>query len=173
LLQYNPEEVNMRVRPSRVLAQGVIAGVLGYLIIVLAYAVLNLIEGRPVFATAAHLGARLAGGPAAAGGGIDPAPVIAFNGVHLLMMLLVGVGASWLVNEWEAHPLAGYLIFFVAVVALVVGSFWTAILVAEFAHAVSWVAVLTINTVAAVAMAAYLLIEHPAVRRQLAQIGNA
>jgi hypothetical protein len=171
LLHHIPQEVNMRVRPSRVLAQGVVAGVLGYLVIVVAYAGLNLVQGRPAFATAANLGARLVSGPVAASG-FDPAPIIAFNGVHLLAALVVGTVASLMVNEWEAHPLAGYVVFFGAIAGLIAGSFLTAVLVSEYAHAVGWITVLVINFAAAAAMAGYLLIEHPAVRRQLAHIGD-
>lgn len=162
----------MRVQPSGVLSHGVVAGALGYLVVAAAHAGLNVVQGRPAFATAAHLGASLVGSTSTPGGGFDPAPVIALNGIHLVAAVLAGIVASWLIQEWEAHPIAGYFVFFILIAGLIMGSFVSAVVVSELAHAASWPAVLLINGAAAAVMAGYLLSVHPALRAQLARLGG-
>jgi hypothetical protein len=161
----------MSVQPSRVLAQGLVAGVIGYLVVVIAYTIFDLVAG-PAFATVTQL-AAIVHGPSAPGAASDTGGVLAVNGIHLLASLAVGTGASLLVNEWEAHPAAGYLIFFVLVAGLVIGSFASAILIVEFAHVTGWTTVLVIDGLAAAAMVAYLFAVHPALRREVAHMGEA
>lgn len=162
----------MRTQTGSILSHGIIAGSFGYLIVAAAHAGVNVIQGRAAFATAAHLGASFVHRTAAAGGVVDPAAVIAFNGIHLATALLAGIVASWLIHEWEAHPDAGYFVFFVLIAGLIMGSFMSAVVISELAQAASWPAVLVSNSLAAVVMGAYLLTAHPTVRRQLGHMGG-
>jgi hypothetical protein len=167
----NHQEANMR---ARIVAQGVVAGFLGYLVIVVSYSTLNLLQGRPVLATAAHLGGLLLGhGAPAPGAGVDPGAIIAFNGVHLVAALLAGVIGSLIVTEWELHPAAGYLFFFIMLTGFVAGAFWSAILISELAQVVAWTTVLVIDALAAAVMGVYLFRAHPGIVAEAAQIGEA
>ena len=49
----------MKPDRARVLSEGLITGLLGYVVIVLFYGILNVFTGQSVFSTAAHLGAGL------------------------------------------------------------------------------------------------------------------
>jgi hypothetical protein len=160
----------MGVQRSTVIPQGVVAGMIGYAVVVLAYAALNLAQGRSVFATAAQLGAYLVNTPPGVDPAIAPAPVIAFNGVHLFAALLAGVIVSWLVAGWERNPGAGYFFLFVMVAGLIMGSFLSAVIIAEMAHAVGWATVLIINLLAAAGMVLYLFAAHPHLRRELPRL---
>jgi hypothetical protein len=159
----------MRVQPSTVLAQGVVAGSIGYIVVVIAYAALDLVTGDAPFATAARLAAVLRGSAAA----VDSGAIIAVNGVHLLASLVAGVIASFLINEWEAHPAAGYFLFFVLLAGLIAGSFASMVVIGEYARAVGWASIMVINLLAAGAMMGYLFAVHPALRRAVAQMGSA
>jgi hypothetical protein len=159
----------MHVQPSRVLAQGVVAGAIGYATVVLAYALIDLVTGDAAFATVTRLATALRGSPEA----VDSGAIIAVNGVHLLASLIAGAGASLLINEWEAHPAAGYFIFFVLIAGLIAGSFASAVLVSEYARALGWTTILVVNAVAAAAMLAYLVAVHPGLRRAVAGMGEA
>jgi hypothetical protein len=166
---YPPQEVGMGVQRSTVIPQGVVAGMIGYAVVVLAYAALNLAQGRNVFATAAQLGAYLVNSPP----GVDPgtaAPIIAFNGVHLFAALLAGIIVSWLVAGWERNPGAGYFFLVVMVAGLIMGSFLSAVIIAELAHAVAWATVLIINMLAAAGMVLYLFAAHPHLRHELPRL---
>jgi hypothetical protein len=152
----------MRVQPSRVLAHGITAGCLAYLVIVVAYAALNVIDGRSMFATAALLGHLLIGSDIAA---TDAAAVIAFNGAHLVAAIAAGMILSWLISEWEIHPTAGYFFFFVLLAGFVAGAFGSAVLLSEIAGAVSWTTIMVVDALAAASMAAFLFALHPQLRR--------
>jgi hypothetical protein len=158
----------MSVQPSRVLAQGLVAGLIGYVVVVIAYAVIDLAGGQAAFSTVNRLAAVVRGGAP-----VDAGAIIAVNGVHLLASLLAGAGASFLINEWEAHPAAGYFIFFVLVAGLIAGSFASAIVIAEYTHTAGWATILAVDALAAGAMASYLFAAHPALRTEAARLGDA
>ena len=76
----------MKPDRARVLYEGLITGLLGYLVIVLFYGLLNLATGLSFFATAARLGAGLVS--VERGGAVGA--VLAFNGLHVVA-LFIGV----------------------------------------------------------------------------------
>jgi hypothetical protein len=161
----------MLIQPSRVLAQGLVAGVIGYLVVVIAYAVLDLIGGQQAFATVTEL-AALVRGTAVPGAPADTGGILAVNGIHLLASLVAGAGASFLIHEWEAHPAAGYFIFVVLLAGLIIGSFASAVLIAEFAGVTGWIPILLIDSLAAAAMIAFFFAVHPALRLEIAHMGD-
>lgn len=94
------------------LTDALLAGVIGYGLVVLFFVVVNLAQGRSPFYTAALLGSAVFGGlrdPAQLL--IEPGMVLAFNGIHLVAFLLFGLFAAWLVYETELHPEFWYLGF--------------------------------------------------------------
>jgi hypothetical protein len=103
----------MTEQRTRMLADGLVAGMLGYVAVVLFFTVLDVAGGRPALHTAAFLGEAVFGGsrdPVPAG--IDMGLVLAFNGLHLLSVLVFGFFSAWLVYEAELHPELWYVAFF-------------------------------------------------------------
>lgn len=101
----------MPTRARAILAEGLLAGFIGYATIVVVIAAGDLLQGRPPFHTAGMLGSLLF---------YDvndptivlkpwPGPVLAFNGAHLLVMLLFGTFLTWLVALAARGPHVWYL----------------------------------------------------------------
>ena len=77
-------------------------------------AILNLAGGEGVFHTAALMGSALFFGAGPAGEIVPgPGPVIAYNGVHMVVSLLIGLGAGWLVFQAEKNRPLWYIVFFI------------------------------------------------------------
>lgn len=143
----------MEAQRNRILVHGLIAGFAAYASTVVLYAAFNLVTGRSVFATALQLGEALVGT------GVPPAgQVIAYNGVHLTVMLLLGLVCAWAVREWELHPVLWYAVFAVLTVGAVVLTLWVGLFASEYAHALQWRSVVVANGVAAAVMATYLVL---------------
>ena len=78
----------MKESSLRVLKQGTVAGLMGYLVVATVFALANVATGQSPFQTAAVLGATLFYGvtdPAAVT--VTPAYLFAFNGLHLVTFL--------------------------------------------------------------------------------------
>lgn len=147
----------MRPDRARVLTEGLITGLLGYVVIVLFYGVLNLLGGRGFFHTAELLGRGLV---AAAEGG-QAGAVLAFNGIHLVVFLVIGFVAAWLVMQTERHPSFFVLVLFIALggMFLTLAAFVSASERAD--EGLGIVSVMVANVCAGVAMGAYLFRAHP------------
>lgn len=152
----------MKPERTRILSEGLVAGLLGYASIVLFYGVVNLVSGRSFFHTAAELGGGLVSEGAI--GGATAGAVLAFNGVHLLAFLLIGVVVAWFVAQAEEHPTLFVLLLFIAASGFVLALVGFAMLRASIGAGPSLVSVAAANVVAAVAMAAYLFGAHPRLR---------
>ncbi|NIQ57926.1 MAG: hypothetical protein GWN71_32480 [Gammaproteobacteria bacterium] len=152
---------------KRVLTEGLVAGLIGFVVVALFFVVLNLAQGRSPFYTAALLGATLFYGLE------DPAdlvvwagPVLAYNGVHLLVFLVLGVVAAWLASEAERGPQFWYLalsLFILLVFHMYGAVLWFADVLRG---ALPWWAVGGASLGAGIAMIAYLWRAHPRLRRQ-------
>jgi hypothetical protein len=158
----------MRAERVQTNLQGLAAGFIGYVAVALFFAIFNLIGGRSPFFTAAFLGDALFYGvrdPAAVV--VWPGPVFAYNGVHLLMFLALGLVASWLAFLSERGPQFWYIgaILFLFVVFHLYGF---VLLVTGGIQAVlpTWT-VFASTVLAGTAMFAYLLWVHPRFRSEL------
>jgi len=94
---------------KRVLTEGFLAGALGYLVVASFFAVANLAAGDSMFRTAYLLGEAVGAGT----GGIGDAAgiVLAANGIHLVVSMLLGLCAAWVVMEVEHHHTFWYVAF--------------------------------------------------------------
>ena len=158
----------MRAERMQTNVQGLVAGFIGYVVVAAFFAITNLIAGRSPFFTAAFLGGALFYGvrdPAQTV--VWPGAVFAYNGVHLLMFLALGMIASWLAYLSERGPQFWYigaiLFLFVvfhlyAFVLLITGGVQTVI--------PTWT-VFVGTVLAGSAMFAYLLWVHPRFRSEL------
>jgi hypothetical protein len=155
----------MKASRARVIQEGLIAGAIGYVLIAIFFLVTNLVQGRPPFHTATLLGHALFGGfdPADTGAA---APALAYNGVHLLVMLAVGTAASWLTSLAERGPQLWYLAIslFIIMMLHLVGA---AVVLGDAVRAeLSAATVALAGILASVAMVAYLWRAHPRLRRE-------
>jgi len=143
---------------ARVTSEGLITGLLGYAVVVLFYGILNVASGRSFFSTAADLGAGLVSSPRP---GDFIGAVLAFNGLHLIVFLLVGLVAAWLVMQMERHPSFFVLALFIGVAGLfaVMAAFLS--FAARSGVELPIGSVFAANLLAGAAMGAYLLNVHP------------
>ena len=116
----------MKEETQQLLAQGLLAGVLGHVTAAVVFAVANAMAGRPLLYTPAVLGASLFYGLT------DPsqleiraAYVFAYNGTHLLVFIAFGLVAAWLATVADRGQQLWYVaVFFLLFVAFhVIGAF--------------------------------------------------
>ena len=125
---------------KQVILDGFVAGLLGYAAVVLLFAFLNVASLQGVFHTPELLGRALLGGVTDGGSGPGSAlaPVLAFNGLHLLISLALGLGVSALAERAEDdHALGFGLVFGIIAVGGFVPIFVGAITV-ELFGAITW-----------------------------------
>lgn len=163
----------MDAKRSRLLSQGMITGVIGYATVAVCFGVLNLIAGRHLLHTAAVLGHRLLGtldsGNVVT---IEAAPIFVYNGLHLVLFLLVGLIASWVVFKLEKYPQLWYLVLFLALFVF----FHTIGVVLAFVEPVTdavpmWTTLL-VSLAAVLMMGGYLWLAHPRLRREVQRLGD-
>jgi hypothetical protein len=158
---------------SRILLEGMIAGAIGYLTVVLVIGTMDLAGGRSLLHTPSLLGQILIGGFGDPTPGIVAAgPVLAFNGAHLLTFLVIGTVVAWLVLEVELHPVIWYGAFF-AVLCIVLLSFLVLSLVEEpHSGMLRSSDLIVANALAAVAMGFYLHKAHPGLGKIIEEHGD-
>jgi hypothetical protein len=161
----------MTEKTKLVLTGGLVSGLIGYASVIVVVSVLNMLTGRSPFYTAAMFGSALFYGldtPAAVQ--ITPGPVLAYNMVHVLTFLAIGMFASWLVMLAERYPTAQYFIL----VVLIVVAFHVFAGLLLFAEPLlgrsAWIIVGLGGIAAALVMGWYLLRLHPLLRQELEKI---
>ncbi|HSH46787.1 MAG TPA: hypothetical protein VK966_13155 [Longimicrobiales bacterium] len=156
----------MRSQTREVLTHGLVAGLIGYGIVVVFYAVWNVLSGRSPFFTSAVLGnVVFYGGGSPGEMEIWAGPVLAFNGLHLVIFLLAGVVAAWLTTFSEHGRSRWYLIFSLLMYgAIHIVGF--VLLLAEPIHVAVpvWSGIFA-TLLALTGMLVYLLSVHPVLRR--------
>lgn len=159
----------MTEETRRVLGQGLVAGVLGHIVVAVIFAVANLAAGRSPLHTPALLGASLFYGLT------DPAQleiraeyVFAYNGTHLLIFLLLGLAGSWLTmiadRGWQLWYLATFFFMFIAFHIFGMVQLLALPVRSAFSDVLLWAAGLLATGV----MGAYFVLTHPRLRAQLA-----
>jgi hypothetical protein len=158
----------MTERTKLILVGGLASGLIGYGTVVVVVSLLNVLAGRSPFYTAAMFGSALFYGmrdPASLV--IEPGPVLAYNMVHVLAFLAIGLIASWLVALAERYPAAQYLVLVVLIFAafhiFAAMTLFSGPLLGERA----WLIVGVAGVAAAVLMGWYLLKTHPLLEAEL------
>jgi hypothetical protein len=151
----------MRNRIAGVLREGLVGGMVAYLAVAVAFALLNVAQGRSPFHTAAAMGAVLFhGGDAASAFALDPAPILAYNGIHILGSLVVATVAAFLIYESELHRSFWYFGLMVLVAAVFYSIVLFGVAGAEIGGVLTWSTVVFGTLVWAGAMTAYFLRVH-------------
>lgn len=143
----------MEAQQRRILAHGLVAGFAAYLTVVILYAAFNLVTGHPPFETAVRLGAAIVGPDVPVAG-----QVIAYNGMHLAVMLALGLISAVLVRRWELYPELWYAVFGALTVGMVVLTLLVGLLASELTHVLHWRSIVLVNVAAAGVMAACLVL---------------
>lgn len=161
----------MERKTRLILLEGLYAGLIGYGVIVVFFSIFNVFSGRSVFHTAAVFGAALFYGledPALLE--ITPDAVLAFNMVHMIVLLGAGIFTAWMVLESEKHPVLQWPIL---VLILFVGFHLfaaVALLATPLLGELSWIPIAIASAAAGVAMGWFLIWRHPLLRRELRDI---
>jgi hypothetical protein len=101
----------MRDSTERLWSEGLFTGLIGYATAIAVVGVIDLLAGRSMFYTPALFGATLFYGLDDPYGLVVAAgPVLAYNMVHLLAFLVLGLAAAWCAQLAERHPTAQYLV---------------------------------------------------------------
>lgn len=155
----------MRTHP--VMRQGLVAGVIGALVVAVWFLIVDVAAGRPLF-TPAALGSAIFNGASGPPGVDFSAGIIAgYTLIHILAFLLAGVLVSALVTQAERAP---YLIFGMFMLLVVFETFFIVMVVmlgTWLMEALAWWSVLAGNALAAFSMGGYMLKVHPQLRAEL------
>ncbi len=151
----------------RTIREGLVAGLIGATAVMLWFLVLDVIEGRILFTPAALGSAMFLGARGVAEVSMAATTIIGYTGIHLFAFLLVGLGASAMVEGARRQPplLLGIVLFFVTLEVLFIGLM--AIVAAWLLDAIHWWTIVVGNLIAAGVMGGYLLYEHPELRESL------
>ncbi len=149
-------------------AEGLITGFIGYLTVALLFAVTDVGAGEGLFHTPAVLGSALFFGGGEGVGAVEgPGPIIAYNGLHLLVSLFIGLGASWLILQAERNRPLWYGVFFIFLAGFIYSVVLVGVLAAEIAHVLPWGAVVLANALAGATAGGYLWWRHTQLWREL------
>ncbi|MDX1578353.1 MAG: hypothetical protein R3266_07700 [Gemmatimonadota bacterium] len=149
------------------LSEGLLVGLVGYATVVVVVAGLDLLSGRALFHTPGLLGRGLVADPGPPGS-IAAGAVLAYNGLHLLAFLVIGIGVLQLARLVEVHPVAWFLAYFVCVAGFFVVEMTITVIDPE-GEALSWWAILLATAAAAFAMGIFLNRRHPALWRRISR----
>jgi hypothetical protein len=149
---------------AAVYAEGIAAGLVGAATIAAWFLILDAIRGRPFFTPTVLGTALFRGGTGLASPDtlpVDFEMVLSFTWVHVLVFILIGVGASRLLGLAERNPSFGFGIILLFVV-FEFGFLLACMLFADpVLRALTWPEVLIGNLLAAGAMAAMFWRRHP------------
>jgi hypothetical protein len=148
--------------------EGLVTGLIGYVTVVALFALANLVSGEGAFHTPSLLGSALFYGlrdPAELIPG--PGPIIAYNGVHILVSLLIGLGAAWMVFQTEKNRPLWYAVFFVFLAGFIYSVVVMGVFAAEIVDLVSWPMIVAANLAAGLTAGGYLWWRHSQLWREL------
>ena len=151
-----------------VLWDGLMAGLIGSATVALFVGFLNVLQGRSFFFTAAMLGERLFYGlkdPSTVV--VWPGAVFAYNGVHLLGFLIIGMSGAWLAYMAEKGSELWYL-GLVLFLLVVLHAYAAVLLMTEGLRSILPAWMILVPTLAGVtATSIYLLYARPALRNEM------
>jgi hypothetical protein len=159
------------VKPERqrLLTNGLLTGAIGYAVIVAFFAAVNILQGHSPLFTAAVLGNALLGEPSTS---IAAAPVAVYNGLHLVVFLVLGMSAAWIAGLVERRPQLWYLLLFLGVFAFFHLFGAVAMLAAPAGNSVSLSLVLVASLLAVAGMSTWLWRAYPGLVKGVRAVGD-
>ena len=150
---------------SKVMDEGMAAGLIGAATVAVWFLILDLFQGRPLFTPNVLGTALFGGGPAQIASSADlPLSfrmILAFTWVHGMVFIAFGGVAAWLVRLAERDPNYGFGIALLVVVFMF-GALGVSMVFAESVlHTLTIPGILIGNLLAVVAMGAYFRKRHP------------
>ena len=141
--------------------EGLVAGLIGYVTVVVLFGFINMASGEALFHTASLLGSALFFGTREAAEVVaGPAPIIAYNGVHILASLIVGLGAAWLIFQTERNRPLWFIVFFIFLAGFIFSLAVMGIFSAEVVPLLPWSLILVANVGAGLTAGGYLWWRH-------------
>lgn len=139
----------MKKNVARVLSDGAIGGFIAYALISAYFAAFNVLTGHSAWRTLQTLSDAVFASP-------GPPQMIAFNGVHMVAFLVLGVIAAFMIQELEVRPAFWYVAFFVSTIGFMLGYVLLSLATSAMAN-LSPTTVLLGNLIAAIGMGAFLV----------------
>jgi hypothetical protein len=153
--------------------EGLVTGLIGYATVAVFFMAADLVGGAGPFHTPAMLGGALFFGVREVGdvalGALGPAPVIAYNGVHLLASLVIGTGAAWLVFQTERNRPLWYVVFFIFLAGFIYSVVIVGVLAAELTPFLPWSLIVAANVAAGITAGGYLWRRHTGLLNRFAE----
>jgi hypothetical protein len=155
----------------RTLRQGLVVGLIAYVTVALFYSAFDFLAARGAFFTVDMLGKAAFRGlrdPAVLmlPGQLDPSGMFLYNGLHLILSLVIGVIVTAIVDQADRHPAVAPLLL----VAIVAGGVVTVLVVGYLTQAarpvLPWSSIVTANVLASAVAGVYLLWRRPGLRRR-------
>ena len=158
----------MEDNTARILKEGVIGGLAAYVSAVLVLALLHVIQGESIFHSAAAMGSVLFYGEQASEQfAVAAAPVLAYNGVHLVGSLVVGLVAAFFVFETESHHAFWYFTFTAVIAAVVYSITIFGVFGVEIGGVLEWSTVLVGTAAWTLALVAYFWWAHRGLMKEI------
>jgi hypothetical protein len=158
-----PSESDLQ-ETSKIYEEGIVAGLIGAATIAIWFLILDTIKGRPLYTPTVLGTALFRGGAGLATPESLPVSfdiVVLFPWVHVLVFVVIGGAAAWLVRLAGRDPNYGFGILLLLVV-FEFGFIGISLAFAEaILHVLAWPTILVGNLLAAAAMAWYFWRRHP------------
>lgn len=151
----------------RVLREGMMAGVCGYVAVVLVVTVVDLLFGRAALHTAAHLGAWLFHPVEDALTGPGWPSAVAYNGLHLILSLIVGIVAATMVAVSERMTGSWYVALIVLIACAIYAVGGLGAIAVEFKGITDWPTAILGTAAWLAGMTLYLRFAHPRLLSQM------
>jgi hypothetical protein len=161
-----------RVTTAAITENGLVAGLIGALVVAIGFFILDAARGQP-FHTPSLLGSVLF-----LGANVDDVTevsgmiVFAYTGLHVLLFLAAGVVLAWTIAQVESRPQLGLLLVLLLVLAEAVAFGVEAAIVPQLVGALGAWAVALANVASGAAMIWFLLRRHPNVVERLRAAWN-
>ena len=162
-----PVKLSDVLRDHSTIREGLVAGALGAVAVMLWFLITDVVRGRTFFTPGALGSALFFGARGMSEVQVTPETVLGYTGVHVVAFLLVGLVASALVEgaRREPHLLLGMVLMFVTLEVMFLGVL--AIVAEWLLDAIRWWMIIVANLIAAAAMGVYLVYTHPELRENL------
>jgi len=149
---------------SKIYEEGIVAGLIGAATVAIWFLILDTIKGRPLY-TPTVLGTALfrarAGLTSPESLPVSFEIVLWLTWVHILVFVVIGGAAAWLIRLAERDPNFGFGILLLLVVFMFGFIGVSLVFAEEVLHALAWPTILIGNLLAAAAMAWYFWRRHP------------